>query len=144
MGTQLPCPKGATPQFSTHARCGQTAGLTKMLVGMEVGLDPGDFVLDGDPAPPQGTALTHPIFGPYLLWPNGWMDEDATWYGSRPRPMPHYVRREPIPPANGAQQPPPLFGPCLLWSRSPISATAELLFKNGGHPLSLIFKDRYL
>jgi len=22
-----------------------------------------------------------PIFGPYLLWPNGWMDQEATWYG---------------------------------------------------------------
>jgi len=30
--------------------------------------------------------------------------------------------------AKGAQQP-PLFGPSLLWPRSPISATAELLFK---------------
>jgi len=30
-------------------------------------------------------------------------------------------------PAKGAQQP-PLFGPCLLWPRSPILATAELLF----------------
>ena len=29
--------------------------------------------------------------------------------------------------AKGAQQP-PIFGPCLLWPRSPISATAELLF----------------
>ena len=28
----------------------------------------------------------HPIFGPCLLWPNGWMDDDAAWYGSRPRP----------------------------------------------------------
>jgi len=28
----------------------------------------------------------------------------------------------------GAQHPLPLFGPCLLWSRSPISATAELLY----------------
>jgi len=27
-----------------------------------------------------------PIFGPYLLWPNGSMDQDATWYGVRPRP----------------------------------------------------------
>jgi len=35
----------------------------------------------------------------------------------------------PAPPAKRAQQPPPpLFGPCLLWPRSPISATAELLF----------------
>jgi len=25
--------------------------------------------------------------------------------------------------------PPPLLGPCLLWPRSPISVTAELLFK---------------
>jgi len=22
-----------------------------------------------------------PILGPCLLWPNGWMDQDATWYG---------------------------------------------------------------
>jgi len=28
-----------------------------MSLGMEVGLSPGDFVLDGDPAPPKGTAL---------------------------------------------------------------------------------------
>jgi len=39
-----------------------------MPLGTEVGLGPGDIVLDGDPAPPKkGT----PIFGPYLLWPNG-------------------------------------------------------------------------
>jgi len=24
-----------------------------------------------------------PIFGLRLLWPNGWMDQDATWYGGR-------------------------------------------------------------
>jgi len=34
-------------------------------------------------------------------------------------------------PAKGAQQP-PLVGPCLLWPRSPISATAELLFNYCG------------
>jgi len=39
------------PQFSTHFCCGQTAGCTKMPVGMEIGLHPGDFVLDGEPAP---------------------------------------------------------------------------------------------
>ena len=27
-----------------------------------------------------------PIFGQCPLWPNGWMDSDATWYGDRPRP----------------------------------------------------------
>ena len=37
----------------------------------------------------------HPIFGPCLLWPNGWMDENADWYESRPRPRPHCTRRGP-------------------------------------------------
>ena len=56
-----------------------------MPLGMELGLGPGDIVLDGDPAPPKrGTAPS--IFGPCPLWPNGWMDQDATWYGGRPRP----------------------------------------------------------
>jgi len=43
----------------------------------------GHIVLDGNPAPlPKGDIP--PIFGPYLLRPNGWMDQDATWYGGRP------------------------------------------------------------
>jgi len=50
-----------------------------MPLGIEVGLSPGDFVLDldGDPAPTPKGAEPHPIFGLRLLWPNGWMDEDA-------------------------------------------------------------------
>jgi len=41
--------KGAKPlKFSTHVYCGQTAAWIKMALGMEVGLKPGDFVLDGD------------------------------------------------------------------------------------------------
>ena len=42
--------KGQSPQFSAHVRCGQTAGWIKMSLRTEVGLGPGDFVLDGDPA----------------------------------------------------------------------------------------------
>ena len=50
-----------------------------MPLGMEVGLSPGSFVLDGDPAPPQrGGGAPSPILGPFLLWPNGWMHQDAT------------------------------------------------------------------
>jgi len=75
----LPCQKGADPQFSAYFYCGQTAGCIKMPLDMEVGLSPGDFVLDGNPAPPhEGAQL--PIFGPRLLWPNGCMNQDATWY----------------------------------------------------------------
>jgi len=38
-------------RFSVHFYCDQTVGCIKMPVGTEVGLSPGDFVLDGDPAP---------------------------------------------------------------------------------------------
>jgi len=36
-----------------HLYCGETAACIKMPLGMELGLGPGDFVLDGDPAPPS-------------------------------------------------------------------------------------------
>jgi len=114
----------------TLVYCCQTVGWIKMKFGLQVGLGPGHIVLDGDPAsPPLKGGRAPPIFDPYLLWPNGWMDEDATWYGGRPQPRPHCVRRgSGCSPATGAQQLPPLFGPCLLWLGSPIPATAELLF----------------
>jgi len=52
MGTPLPLPKrGGGLKFSSHVYCGQTAGWMKLVLGMEVGLSPGDFVLDGDPVP---------------------------------------------------------------------------------------------
>ena len=38
----------------------------------------------GTSSPPP-KRVEHPNFGPHLLWPNGCMDQDATWYGSRPR-----------------------------------------------------------
>ena len=41
--------KGAhPPQFSTHAYCSQTAAWIRIPLGNEVGLSPGDIVLDGD------------------------------------------------------------------------------------------------
>jgi len=66
------------------------AGWMETPLGMKVCLGLGDFVLDGDPAPlpKRGTALqfsahiycdrTAAIFGLFLLWPNGRMDQDAT------------------------------------------------------------------
>ena len=39
----------------------------KLVLGIEVGLSPGNFVLDGDPAPPPPKGTDPPIFGPYLL-----------------------------------------------------------------------------
>jgi len=93
---------------------------------MEVGLGLGHIVLDWDPAPFPQKGTEPPIIGPFLLWPNGWMDEDATWYRSRPRPGLLCIRRVLRYPRKGHSA--PLFGLCLLWPRSPISAAAELLF----------------
>jgi len=86
MGTQ-PHPKvepgGGVPQFPAHVYFGQTAGCIKMPLDMEVGLSPGDFVLDWDQTPYPKGAEPHPIFGPRLLWPKGCVDQDATWFGER-------------------------------------------------------------
>jgi len=55
------------------------------------------------------------------------MDEDATWYRSRPPCRPHCIRRVPSAPRKAHSI--PLLGPCLLWPWSPISATAQLLLQ---------------
>jgi len=41
----------SSPHFSAHILCRQTAGWIKISLGMEVGLSPGNFVLDGYSAP---------------------------------------------------------------------------------------------
>jgi len=121
------------------------AAWIKIALGMEVGLGPGDFVLDGEPAAPLPKKGTEPspnfrpmvvvakrlggsssrwtwhgdgprprpycarsgpssppqkgdrgsVFGPCLLWPNGWMYQDGNWCGGRPRPRQHCVRWAP-------------------------------------------------
>ena len=94
------------PQFLAHFYCGQTAVYIKMPLGMEVGLSPGDFVLDGDPPPLSKKEAEPPIFGPCLLWPNGWMDQDDTWHGGRPWSSPHCARSgHSSPPQKGAELP---------------------------------------
>jgi len=89
MGTQLHLPqRGTAPtQFLAHICCGQMPAWIKMPLGMELRLSPGDFVLDGDPAllsPNMGHSPS-PIFGPFLLWPNGCMHQDAVWYRGGPQ-----------------------------------------------------------
>jgi len=63
-----------------------------MPLGREIGLGPSDIVLDGHLAPLSKRGIALPIFGPCLLCPNGCMDQDATWYGGRPRPRTHPSR----------------------------------------------------
>ena len=111
----------------TLVYCGQMVGWIKMSLGREVVVSPCDIVLDGDAAPPPQRGRS-PQFSAHV-----YCGQTAEWikmprYGIRPQPRPHYVRQGPSSPSprERARHIPP-FGPCLLWSRSPISATAELL-----------------
>jgi len=126
-----------------------------MPLGTEVGLVPDDIVLDGDPAPPLQTegGAPSPIFGPCLLWPNGWMDQDGTWQGGRPQPRRLCARWGPSPsPKRGRS---PQFsahiycGQTAAWIKMPIGTEVGLgpddivldgdpalpLQKEGGDPL---------
>ena len=70
----------------------------KLVLGMEVGFSPGDFVLDGDPTPPpQKVGGAPPNFRSCLLRPNGWMNEAGTWHEGRPQPWPLCVTWGPSP-----------------------------------------------
>ena len=130
-GRSSPSLKGHSPQFLANVRCGLVAKRlwTKMPLGMDNGGKPRPrrlCVWWGPSSAQKEGHSPHPIFGPCLLWPNGWMDGDATLHGSTHCwPRRHCVRRGPSSPRKGYKiNSPPLFGPCLLWPRSPISATA--------------------
>ena len=94
--------KGAEPpsQFSANFYCAQTTGCITMPLGMEGSLSPGDCFSMGIqlPSPKRGRSPS-PIFGPCLLWPNGWIDQDGTWQGGGPWCTPHCARWAPSSPA---------------------------------------------
>ena len=94
-----------------------------MPLGTELNLSPGDVVLDGVAAPRPLKGAQPPVFGPFVLWPNGWIDEDAIWYGSRSQPRPHLLDGNPAPPpTKGAQQPP------SFWPMSIVATVAHLSY----------------
>ena len=111
-----PAPPPQKGGFSADVYCGQTAGWMRVVIGMEVGLNPGNFVLDGDPVfPPQQRGRSPlPIFGTFLLCPNGWMHQDATWYGGRPQPRRLCVRWKPRFTLPQRGQSPPTFRPMFI------------------------------
>ena len=106
------------------------AGWIKMPLRMEVGFGPGDFVLDGDPAPPQKVAEPT-IFGPCLLGPNDWMDEGGTWYGGRPPLKRNCVKWEPSSPSPKRGQSPQFAAPVYCgqtaeWIKMPFRTVVGL------------------
>jgi len=46
----------------------------------------------GPSSPSSKRGQSPPIFGPCVLWPNGWMDQDGTWLGGGPWSRPHCTR----------------------------------------------------
>ena len=63
----LPLPKsGGDPKFSAHVYCGQTVGCMKLVLGMEVGLSPGDCVRWGPSPLAQKGAEPPPQFSAHF------------------------------------------------------------------------------
>jgi len=88
-GDPAPAPQKwgqSPPKFLAHVYSGHMAGWIEMPLGTELGLGQGYIVSDGDPAPPKTGHNPH-----CLLWLNGWLDQDATWYEGRPWPGQHCV-----------------------------------------------------
>jgi len=105
----------------------QTAGWTMMPLGTEVNLGPGDVLLDGIAALPlkgtQPPVLAHVYCG------------QTTGCTKTPfctevdlGPGHIVLDGDPASLTRNGHSSSPLFGPCLLWPRSPISASAELLY----------------
>ena len=82
-GPSSPSSKGHCSQFSAHICCGQTAVWIKMALRGGPRSRPHCARWGPSSFSPKRGHIP-PIFGPFLLWPNGWMDQDVTWYGGRP------------------------------------------------------------
>ena len=96
------------------------AAWIKMPLGMELGLSPGDFVLDGDPAlPPKNGAEPPPQFSAYVYCGQtaGWIKmalgvEIGLSLGD------FVLDGDPAPLRKKVWSPSPIFGPFLLWPNS--------------------------
>jgi len=127
--SSLPKKGAESPKFSAHIHCDRTAGWIKMALGTEIGLSPGDCV-GWDPATPRKKGTPNPTQFFAHIYCGQTAGCMKTPLGTEVDPGQGHIVLDGVPaPAKGAQQP-PLFGPCLWWQRSPISATAEPLYKN--------------
>jgi len=65
-----------------------------------------------------------------VLWPNGWMDQDDTWYGGRPRPGHIVLHGDPAPPPPKGHNPQfsahVCFGQTAGWIKIPLGTKVGL------------------
>ena len=125
MGTQIILPKkGRSSPIFGPCLLWPNRGMDqlKMTLGMAVGLGPGHIVLDVDPPPlPQKGPSVSQFSAHVYCGQNGWMDQDATWYGHRLRPRQHSLRWRPSSPQKGGTSP----------NFRPMSLVAKRLYLSG-------------
>jgi len=80
----------------------------------------------GPSSPLRKGAHQSPTFRPMSMWPNGWMDQDASWCGGRPQPRHVVSDGDPVPPHGKSTAVPHFSAHISMAKRWPISATAEL------------------
>jgi len=107
-GPRSPQKGHSCPNFWLYVYCGQTGGWISMPLGMDRP-QPRPHCVRWRPTPPKGAQP--PIFGPCLLWPNGWMDQMLL--GTEVGLGPGHVALDGDPSLlrKGAQQPSPNFRP---------------------------------
>ena len=123
------CPVLSVCLSVTLVYCGQTVGSIQMKLSAEVGLGPGDIVLDRDPAPLPQKRGRHSLL---QLSADVYCGQTAgciriplgTEVGLGPGDI--VLHGNPAPPQSGTAAP-PLFGPCPLSPNGRPSATAEHL-----------------
>ena len=94
------------------------AAWIKMPLGMELCLGPGDFVLDGDPAPlpKKGRGADPPNFSAhvYCVKTAGWIKMVLSVEVVL-SPGDFVFDGDPAPSPKRGRSPSPIFGPCLFW-----------------------------
>jgi len=115
-----------------------------MSLGRNVGLDPSDIVCvrwgpSSAPLPQKGAQP--PLFGSCLLWPNGWVDQDATWYDGKPRPGQQLLDADPAPPPRGTA---PKFRPMSVVAKQLDGSKCHLVGRQASAQAALCYMETQL
>jgi len=135
MGTSLPLPKkGVEPSNFRPCLFWPNNWMDQDGTWLEVGLSPGDFVLDGDPAPsPKGGGAPLANFRPISIVAKRLDASRCHLAGMQAQPRGLCVRWGPSSPSQkGGGAPSPIFGPVLLWPNGWMHQDATWY---GGRPL---------
>jgi len=92
---------------------------------MDVGLSPGDFVLDGDPVPPPKKGAEPPKFSAHVYC--GQTAEWITWHKGRPQPR--RLDGDPDPLPTKGVEPPPQFSAHFYCGQTVDASRSHLVWR---------------